>query len=152
MKQYDHSFLNVYHFNCRSLRCNFDEFTNVTDIIQDPMTIVGVTETWLRENENVYFGIPNFEFVGNCRKMKRGGGVGLYIHENLHFKRRTDLDVFCDCLESLFIEIHTKLKRCIVAVIYRPPNQNFTDFLGKNCAISGYNFKGEEGVHNYGRL
>ena len=55
------------------------------------MTIIGVSETWLKENEKLYVGI---EFIGNCRHEKRGGGVGLYVHENLRYKRRPDLEYF----------------------------------------------------------
>ena len=67
----------------------------------------------------------------NCRHEKRGGGVGLYVHENLRYKRRPDLDIFCNCLESIFIEVYTKIRKCIIGVMYRPPYQNCHDFLEK---------------------
>ena len=129
LRNFSSSYLKIYHFNCRSLKCNFDALVNNIDAIQDTTTIVGVSETWLKENEKLYVDIPNYEFVGNCRREKRGGGVGLYIRDTIRFKRRIDLDIFCDCVESIFIEVFTKNKKCIIAVIYRPPNQSCQDFL-----------------------
>ena len=125
------SSLKTHHFNCRSLKCNFDAFSSTVEVLQDPMTIIGVSETWLKENEKPFVSLPHFEFIGNCRHNKRGGGVGLYVHQNLRYKRRPDLDVFCDSLESIFIEVYTKFRKCIIAVMYRPPNRNCSDFFEK---------------------
>ena len=32
------------------------------------MTIIGVSETWLKENKKLYKGIQHCDFIGNCRR------------------------------------------------------------------------------------
>jgi hypothetical protein len=58
---------------------------------------------------------------------KKGGGVGIFISNNLNYKLRTDLNIHEDGrVESLFIEIiSTTGKNIIVGTIYRPPSGNF---------------------------
>ena len=61
--------------------------------------LIVVSETCQTENEQLYVGIQHIEFIANCRHKKRGGRVGLYVHENLRYKMRPDLDLFCNCLK-----------------------------------------------------
>ena len=57
------------------------------------------------------------------RTSKEGGGVGIFISNNLNYKLQTDLNIKEDgIVESLFIEItSTTGKNIIVGTIYRPP-------------------------------
>ena len=64
----------------------------------------------------------------------RGGGLSLFIRNNLSFKIRDDLNRMLPFIETLFIEIQYKNKNYIVGVVYRTPNTNielFTDEINK---------------------
>ena len=64
--------------------------------------------------------------TGTNRSSKSGGGVGLYVSNNLNFKIRDDISGLNDgVMETLFIEIiRPHGKNFIIGVIYRPPSQN----------------------------
>ena len=69
----------------------------------------------------------------NIGKVDLGGGVGLYVSDDIEFKERED---FCfsdvDIAESLFIEVlRPGVKNIIVGIAYRPPNQGVDEFLTK---------------------
>ena len=74
------------------------------------------------------------------RKNPKGGGVCVFVHQNLSFKLREDLSINCDAIQSLPIEISsTKSKNIILNTIYRPPNGDmkqcetyFKDVFSKN--------------------
>ena len=120
--------LTLLHFNCRSLKRNFDNFSECVQTLNMPMSIIGVTETWLK-NYEMDLSLPSYSFVGNARRGRRGGGVGIFVHNNIKFKRRCDLDICNDVVESIFIEVYNKMKNYIIAVIYRPPQQSVQSFI-----------------------
>ena len=74
-----------------------------------------------------------YDFIHNPRRNRIGGGVGIYVNNDLEFKPRPDLalpDISALSIESLFIEIRRSLsKNIIIGVIYRPPNSNVNDFV-----------------------
>ena len=72
--------------------------------------------------------LPGYCHVYRCRQGRQGGGVSLFISNNLPFIIRQDLTVLTDQVEQLFIEIdksalHVK-KNVIVGIIYRPPDKD----------------------------
>lgn len=121
--------LSCIHVNSRSLSRNFEALSLFLSSLTIQSTVVGVTETWLNDDSPLSMcNISDYEFVGNCRKSKRGGGVGFYIRKDISFKRRTDLDVNTDFLESIFIEIDNIGSSVLICVMYRPPSQSVNDF------------------------
>ena len=123
---YDKS-LSILHFNCRSLKRNFDNFVCTLSSFSHPFSIIALSETWLNDKETI--SMDGYVFVGQGRPDKRGGGVGFFIKDTIKFKRRTDMDVFNETVEMLFIEIYSKHKKIILAIVYRPPNQEVSEFL-----------------------
>ena len=83
--------------------------------------IIGLTETWLHNNNNDCSTLNEYEFLGSHRTQKRGGGVGLYVSKHLEFKNRNDLDKNIeDTIETKFVEIINNYgKDIIIGVIYR---------------------------------
>ena len=69
---------------------------------------MGLTETWLKDMENIdIYNIPDYILLSNPRE-KRGGGVGMNVSNRLRFKKRNDLSINSDnffSFESIFIEI-----------------------------------------------
>ena len=116
------------HCNCRSMNKNFDGMLSLINSLDVQFSVIGVTETWLRDTEHLY-NIMNYSFLAQGRDFKRGGGVGIYIRNDLDFVERSDLNVNIQEMESIFVEVHNFKKNVVIGVVYRPPNQSLDMFL-----------------------
>ena len=92
-------------------------------------TILGVTETWLTDINQGLYNIHNYYLVEKHRTNRPGGGVGIYVPENVQYQIRDDLVIFDDIVESIFIEINIDSKNIIVGNIYRPPGTDLNQFI-----------------------
>ena len=64
--------------------------------------------------------LDGYLFIGRSRSKGSGGGVGIYVKENIIFERRKDLEH--DTLETFWIEIFIKnAKSILFGCYYRPP-------------------------------
>ena len=54
------------------------------------------------------------------RQINNGGGLTIYIKNNLCFKRRTELE--SNDIENIWIEINSLKNKFLVGLFYRPPN------------------------------
>ena len=124
--------LSLFHLNIRSLQ------NKVLTSLDIKFSVVGITETWLMDPP---FGveIDGYNFVYKMRPVRSGGGVGLYVSDNLNFRIRTD--IYADeseVMEALFIEIiRTHEKNIIAGKIDHAPNQNVNDFVTRINKILG---------------
>ena len=135
----DNSF-NIMHNNSRSLlkEGRIDEYEILLDYIKNPFHILAFTETWLMpENMNT----ANFEGY-DCSHVirptdnhfdfkEKGGGISIFIRDNLQYKVREDLNVMLPYMETLFIELSFNHKIYIIGVVYRVPNTNVNSFNDK---------------------
>ncbi len=93
------------HLNIRSISNKFDSFKQLIDTLNLHFQIIGLTETWLTDNNVDCFALDEYEYLSSNRKQKRGGGVGLYLSKQLEFKNRKDLDKnLDDVIETKFAE------------------------------------------------
>ena len=116
--------LSVIHMNCRSIENKKDNLINILDTFANCATpvsfqFVGVTETWLSRTD---FSIPSYKFVSI--PYKRGGGIGMFVRNDMQYQLRDDLSCITDSHEMLFVESEsdcrpTRAKNCIIGVIYR---------------------------------
>ena len=83
----------------------------------------------LRDGDEEAYSLPEFSFITRSRSKKRGGGIGIYVHNDIQFKRRQDLDIFNEDIECMCIELISKSVSHIISVIYRPPNQSKIRFI-----------------------
>ena len=121
----------IMHLNIRSIRNKLDSLKNLNDSLNRNLDIIGLTETWLNKNDcEQCYKLKGYDYVGLNRTNKKGGGVCIYIKEQLNHKNREDLTTNIeDIFESVFIEICTPIgKNIIIGVIYRPPNNKFEIF------------------------
>ena len=134
-----HKKFSCLHINCRNVKKNFDGLISFLNSLDFQFSAIGISETWLKSSDNTY-NIDGYNFVGNARDNRMGGGVGIYIRSDFDFKHRPDLDVNIDEIESIFIEITTKQKNIIFGIIYRPPNKPVPLFLNSlNQVLSKVN-------------
>ena len=116
--------------NVRSLSKHFNDLSEYVSTLNMSFSIIGVSETWLNKSNEHLFNIPGFNFISNIRQHKSGGGVGLYIKDDLKFKPRIDLQSTDKKLyESIFAEIiQSNGKNIIVGCLYKPPDTSVTEF------------------------
>ena len=129
--------ISLCHLNIRSIKKNVSNFETDMDCLNFRFSIIGFTETWLRDDICDLYGIDGYEFFEKHRSTKPGGGVGLFIAQKIEFTKRNDLSYFDDYIECISIEIERSVfctsRYVIVTVIYRPPNTDtrlFTEKLG----------------------
>ena len=97
--------LAVLHINCRSLSKNFSSVTNLLDRTDNKLNVIAVTETWLTPNNEENYQISGFNFFSKCRQGKTGGGVGLYIDQNLSCKLNENLCLSNEHIECFFVDV-----------------------------------------------
>ena len=102
------------------------------DNIKLQFSAIGISETWLNDWNSSLYNIQGFNFIEKHRSEKRGGGVGIYLKENISYINRDDL-ILPECeFESVFIEIDKDVFRkninLIIVVIYRPPDKDLKLF------------------------
>lgn len=119
--------LHFVHINIRSMVNKMADLISLAN--KTRASVIAVSETWL--DTSVTDGeirINGYNVVRKDRGCK-GGGVCLYIKDNLPFNCRTDLDQ--EGLEGVWVDIFLpKTKPITVGVVYRPPTQsNFLDLL-----------------------
>jgi hypothetical protein len=119
------STLKVYYANVQSLKNKFNELK--LQIIYENYDIIGLTETWINENDFIHeYNIPGY-CLFSVHREKRGGGVLLLIKNKLNpVLLQSDKIVNID---SLFVELTTVgNKKLRLGIYYRPPAQsNETD-------------------------
>ena len=81
----------IAHLNIRSIPANLSHFLGYMESIKNKFTIYGFTETWLSNDNLSAYGIDGYAHVGQPRVGKRGGGVSLFIRNNLAYSKLSNL-------------------------------------------------------------
>ncbi len=122
--------IKVIHLNIRSLAKKYDQLKLFLTNSNFEPDVILLCETHLNERNDKMYPLNNYQFISNCRKEKKGGGVGIYIKNDLSFKIRDDIAINKECIyESIFIETLNENKRFIVGEIYRPPDTNQSEAI-----------------------
>ena len=111
--------LTLIHLNARSLNKNFPELTNLLSLINNNISAVCVTETWLNKINENNFQIAGYQFFSNCRVHKSGGGVGIYVDINLESDLLSQLIISTDIIESVFVQFQQpNCGKILIGAIY----------------------------------
>ena len=120
------------HINIRSLKVNLPALENCLDIMDFKFSIIGISETWLRDWNCDLYNIEGYTLVECHRPARTGGGVGFYLKSGIPFQLRSDLVIENESCEFIFVEIKKEIfqqsKNIIIAVIYRPPGTDLKAF------------------------
>ena len=80
-------------------------FESYLDLLNHHFTLIGITETWLRDDDCDLYNISNYKIVENHRQNRSGGGVDFFVYKHIEYSVRHDIEIFEQECESLFIEI-----------------------------------------------
>ena len=93
------------HLNIRSPQFNGNKLTDLFERLNFTFFVFGISETWLDESSQSV-EIDGFDFIQKTRANIAGGGVGLFISNDVKFKLRNNFNfVNTDVPECQFIEI-----------------------------------------------
>jgi len=96
--------LHVVHINIQHLLPNLDEIYKCHLSNQSLIDIFGMVETFLHSDvDDNSLRIKHFKFERSDRLQKRGGGILVYIKNNIIYRRRYDLE--SKEIESIWLEI-----------------------------------------------
>lgn len=127
----DNSF-SMLHVNIRSAPKNLGSLENYLENLDHKFTIIGISESWLKEYNHERNVLDGYNAVHKYRPLRPGGGVSIYTHDSVEYFSRDDLCYQNDVIETVFIEIDKdqigKDRNVIVGVIYRPPNSDIDLF------------------------
>ena len=132
----------IFHLNIRSLNKNIENLQNLVSVLKGHFKIIVLTETWCGDTatKNSIYQIPNYTVIHKTRKEKQGGGLCMFIRNDLNFKLRNDLDKFGSDIETLSIVIENRnSKNIVISGIYRPPRGNINLFKDRLKIIMSKN-------------
>ena len=111
--------------NIFSLLPHLDELRIFVD--SEKPHIICINETKLDDSiDDSLVHIDGYAIIRKDRN-KHGGGVALYIHQNINFELKREL--MCDEIESISVQIKNgKFKPSIITSIYRPPGKQVSYF------------------------
>ena len=120
------------HVNIRSIPANLGNLEAYLQCLDFEFSIVGISETWLQENNCDLYNLNGYNLVENHRTTKKGGGVGIFIKKHIPYVTRNDLVSTDSIFESIFIELDKQVfhqkSNIILGIIYRPPNTDINSF------------------------
>ena len=132
VKLLDEKYFAMIHLNIRSSATNLDNFFNYLECLNTEFAMICLTETWLNERNYDLYEIPNYVHIGKQQSGRKGGGISIYLKQNMKYTIRDDLSFMNLEYESVFIEIErdTSLleQHIILGVIYRPPGSDVNQF------------------------
>ncbi|XP_069936301.1 uncharacterized protein [Cherax quadricarinatus] len=116
------SSLKVYYTNSRSLRNKIDELRLLASV--GNIDIIGITESWFNLKDREIpseCNIQGYKLSHTDRINRKGGGVVMYVRENLNCLRH-DIRLATSNTESVWLQFLEGRDKLILGVIYRPPN------------------------------
>ena len=91
--------LSIFHSNIRSSQAHINDIECYVENLNVQFSFIGFSETW--ETEMSINNMPGYNRYSCIRPHKRrGGGVSLYIKQNIPFKIREDLEFYNKTLKK----------------------------------------------------
>ena len=113
----------VFHHNIRSVPTNLCKLIIHLENLDFKFSVIGLSETWFKDHNVLVYNMDGYNHVYNYRLHRSGGGVSLFIKEDLQYTKLQNLCLMNDCIERVFIEIaksSTKsTKNIIVGNVYK---------------------------------
>ena len=120
-KLFKSKLLSLCHINIRSLS-RVKLLAIKTSLIED-YDIITLSETFLHQGiGSDLFSINGFHDILRKDRDGHGGGVAIYIKDNIAYKRLYDYEV--DGIEAIWVSVQTSEGKILICNCYRPPDRN----------------------------
>ena len=131
----------ICHLSINSIR---NKFNSLDEIIK-AFDVFLISESKLDNTFPInQFSIRGYKVFRRDRN-RFGGGLILYVNENIPCKPLTDHPVFSD-LELMAFELHQSKRKWLLLGIYKPPSQNVIEFLNRISLIIDYYLQTYENI------
>ena len=116
-------------FNCRGLASSHEFVSQL--LCNHRVSILGLCETFLSSENAEIMNCDGFKFISNNRENRQGGGVGLFVRDDIPFVVKKQLSKHDQemTFESLCIECVIDNMKFLVCVVYRSPSASLQEFL-----------------------
>ena len=132
--------LSLFHMNMCSIPGKWNKFCTYLNTLKIKFHIIGLSETWLKpQNEDIY-NIDAYNLITKSRNNTRGGGIALFICDQYEISEHHDLSEFCEEYETQFVEINspTHNGKTMIGLVYRIPNTDpdkFYNYISNTLQI-----------------
>lgn len=111
--------------NIRSIRNKLNELAIYIESLDSKPQIIIITESWLKNNETQFFNLDGYQSITNCRSTHRGGGIIIFIRDDIKFNviKNEQFD------KSHLIIISISTLNIKIAGFYRSPSTKSEQFL-----------------------
>ena len=110
---------------------NFDSLKACIKEVNKEFSVIGISETHLKDKPNDYLNLPGYSIEYTNRIGREKGGVCMFISDEVKYKLRKDLCHATSNFESCFIEIESKnSKNTVLGVVYRA-HTDIDDFVSE---------------------
>ena len=124
------SSFSVFHLNGCSVSKRFSTISDYISTLNHKFSVYGFSETRFKETPLPLVHMNDYSLVHTPRTHRGGGGVAMFVSDDLHYKPRKDLQFAGDSYESIFVEISCDNdKNIIVGTIYKSPDTCCKEFL-----------------------
>ena len=113
-----------------------DEYHLYLHSLKNPFDILIFTETWLTQDKIDHCKFDDYHPIHLIRPIdnhvdfkERGGGISIFVKNNLRYKHRTDLNIMFSFMECSFIEITYNNQNYLIGGIYRIPKTSINLFI-----------------------
>ena len=112
--------LHVVSLNAQHVLPKFDEVKIILN--ESNVDIFGLCETFLDDKtSNNNLSISGYNMERKDRKIKKGGGILVYLKDSLTYSRRYDMEN--DDIETIWLQLNFPYtKPILINFVYRPPN------------------------------
>lgn len=120
--------MKCFYANARSIikPGKFDELRCIIASLQITIHIIILTETWIKSDDDAkMLQMPSYTHYYNYRQGKRGGGVSIFVHNNLkhHLVEEQCVD------DTHYLWVYVKKFSLNFGAIYKPNKKNIDNFL-----------------------
>lgn len=127
--------LTIGHLNVRSLLPKIEQIRHLLD--NTKFDIFCINESWLDSSISYHeIEVTGYKMFNKPRN-RHGGGVAIYIRNDLKYKRRIDLELAN--IECIWLEVVLHKTKLLLCSLYRPPSMgndyynNMLDCIEKAC-------------------
>ena len=110
--------LTACHINIRGL--NEFKIRDLKSTICSEYDVITLSETFLSNKSSVDIELPGFHNAIRRDRPTFGGGLAVYVRENISFRRKIEFE--CKDIENVWLEVSTVDGKLLICNTYRPPN------------------------------
>jgi hypothetical protein len=123
------------HINAQSLMSHIEEFRNIVTNLS--YSALFISESWLKPSLNSNLvSIPGYYLLRNDRLGKRGGGVAIFLRNDITSKLlASSCPNYSARPEFLIVELKLKNENVLACVVYRPPKTGYLSELEQQLQL-----------------